>query len=353
MPGRTDSPHDQRNGHNGDRAGRGSDEEDQDNGSSTDDYASVHPDPSNSLEELGADDFPTYFSERGGRLFSSSSSPYPLPVDGPEQQRSTLLHTVCNQLIGANYVGPVPEVLALEHGRQKIALDLCTGNGKWVMDMAREFPLVHFRGIDIVPIATRYPLPRVQFEVQDVNSPYRWSNETFDLVHARSISMATRDYRRVLQEVARVLRPGGLFVSCEWGRYVAFEPSLRLDPSTHAPASSRFFDALTRALASSRGIQPISPQIPMFLSNSGLFTGITSEQRHMPIGAWASDPAMRVLGERSLEIIERYTDSVKPLLIEAGWVEAEVENLLADYLQETQTTQGLIGVLYTVHARRV
>lgn len=84
-----------------------------------------------------------------------------------------------------------------------------------VMDMAREFPHVYFRGIDIgniacviayrlnkhysntnlilVPIATRYPLPNVQFEIQDVNRNYRWPNETFDLIHARSVSMAVSD----------------------------------------------------------------------------------------------------------------------------------------------------------------
>lgn len=42
---------------------------------------------SSTREELGPDDFPTYFSERDGRLFhSSTTSPYPLPADAPEQE---------------------------------------------------------------------------------------------------------------------------------------------------------------------------------------------------------------------------------------------------------------------------
>jgi hypothetical protein len=41
------------------------------------------------FEELSSDDFPTYFIERGGRLFHShGGSPYPLPVDTPEQEAS-------------------------------------------------------------------------------------------------------------------------------------------------------------------------------------------------------------------------------------------------------------------------
>lgn len=40
-----------------------------------------------SLEELQDDDFPAYFSEINGRLYTSSAiAPYRLPVDTPEQE---------------------------------------------------------------------------------------------------------------------------------------------------------------------------------------------------------------------------------------------------------------------------
>ena len=73
--------------------------------------------------------------------------------------------------------------------------------------MAERFPSVHFRGIDIgnmrtchilatrssfpilVPIATRYPLPNAQFEIQDVRESWRWEENKFDVVHARLIAM--------------------------------------------------------------------------------------------------------------------------------------------------------------------
>jgi hypothetical protein len=49
-------------------------------------YASDTPDAS--MEEIDSDEFPDYFSERNGRLFPSalSSTPYPFPVDTPEQE---------------------------------------------------------------------------------------------------------------------------------------------------------------------------------------------------------------------------------------------------------------------------
>jgi hypothetical protein len=43
-----------------------------------------------------------------------------------------------------------------------------------------------------VPIATRYPHPNVQFSLHDVNTPTVWVAGTFDLIHARSVTMAVR-----------------------------------------------------------------------------------------------------------------------------------------------------------------
>lgn len=49
-------------------------------------YASDSADETSSMVELSPEEFPLHFSERDNHLFHSSSSPYPLPVDGPEQQ---------------------------------------------------------------------------------------------------------------------------------------------------------------------------------------------------------------------------------------------------------------------------
>ena len=206
-----------------------------------------------------------------------------------------------------------------------------------------------------------------------MNNSYRWNDGTFDLVHARSVSMAVsnssfkyttstntylhdffqvRDYPSILQEVARVLRPGGLFVSCELGGYVAFDPSFQQVPSVDAPATVRFFNAIDNALAS-RGIQPIAHQIPTFIANSGYFVDITVERRPIPIGVWPSDVDSQNIGADYLTVCRRYADSSKPLLLAAGWSAAALETMIANYIQEIHTVSGLVEVLYTVHARRV
>jgi len=52
------------------------------------DYDSDAPESPSSVVSLSPDEFPAYFTERGGRLFHSTLSPYPLPVDTPEQEVS-------------------------------------------------------------------------------------------------------------------------------------------------------------------------------------------------------------------------------------------------------------------------
>lgn len=141
-------------------------------------------------------------------------------------------------------------------------------------------------------------------------------------------------------------------MSCELGRYAAFDPSFQLVPSVDAPATVQFFNAVTNALAS-RGIQPIAHQIPTFISNSGCFVDITVEQKCIPIGAWPSDVVSQNIGLDYLRVCERYANSSKPLLLAAGWSEAALERIITNYIQEIQTVSGLVEVFHTVHARRV
>ena len=79
MPGRINPSPDLLNGSNGTHDEGSDHDHDQD----SDDEA---PDATSTLVELSPDEFPSYFSERNGRLFHSGTSPYPLPVDTPEQR---------------------------------------------------------------------------------------------------------------------------------------------------------------------------------------------------------------------------------------------------------------------------
>ncbi|KAF8991325.1 S-adenosyl-L-methionine-dependent methyltransferase [Cyathus striatus] len=322
-----------------------------------DDGLSLDSPDASGLVELTTESFPGYFDERDGRLFHSNSrSAYPLPADTPEQERMNVMHNILKRLIGACYVGPVPSILSQTNDEShKLVLDLCTGTGKWVMEMARLFPSVLFRGIDIVPIATRYPLPNVRFEIHDVNSGLRWGDGSIDVVHARSVSMAIRDYPTMLMEVARVLRSGGLFVSVEWGRYPYFHPSFGIDPQQvpgYTPASSHFFDVVNDAVRE-RGIYPIAGDVPNMLANTRLFRNVTTQFCYIPIGPWYPDVPMQRVGHAYRAAVMRYANSATPMLLDAGWSEQQVETIIDDLRAELLTVRGLVGVYHIVYAHRL
>lgn len=100
-------------------------------------------------------------------------------------------------------------------------------------------------------------------------------------------------------------------------------------------------------------VAPIGPLIPSLLEQSGQFTTITPQLHFVPIGDWHSDPVAQALGIDMKATLERYGDSVKPMLKDAGYEVAVIESVLRAYIHELNTLPGLMAVYRTVHARKI
>ncbi|KAH8092174.1 hypothetical protein BXZ70DRAFT_951500 [Cristinia sonorae] len=209
--------------------------------------------------------------------------------------------------------------------------------------MAQQFPHVRFDGLDIVPIATRYPPANVRFEMHDIAEPFRYANGTYDLVHGRSISMAVRDYPALVDEVARVLRPGGLFVGCEFNRIPAMAHGR--DASTHLPLSSRFFDAVNQTLYFSKGILNVAPCISRILNASDHFDEVHQLRVEMPVGGDHFGTCFKGL-------LKMYVEGLKVVLLDAGWSRAQVDDLARGYLHEMEHIPGMVSIYHAVYARK-
>ncbi|KAH7882073.1 S-adenosyl-L-methionine-dependent methyltransferase [Phlebopus sp. FC_14] len=305
-------------------------------------------DASSTLTEVDAEEIPRYFREHAGRLFHSHGDlPYPLPVDGEEQTRLNDLHRILHGLLGSHYIGPVAQVLADEPGRQKRVLDLCTGTGRWLMDMASQFKHVGFSGVDIVPIATRQPLPNACFEILDATQRLRWDDGTMDFVHARGVALAVPNYRAMLREAARVLRPGGIFFSGEIGRYVAFASGYVSDPNIAAPGAARFYQVINRLL-DRENLYEITKDIPGWLRGTGSFTDGRTQEHLIPIGDWHPSARKKRLGRAYLETMITFAESLKSFLHDGGLNDREIESLVAAYVNDLKTVPGMVGVYHTV-----
>lgn len=308
-----------------------------------------------SIIEIRQDEYPAYFLERDGRLFPSHGGPYPLPVDGHEQSRWNIKHDLLKELLHDNYVGPVRDVLSSNSSQTRIrALDLCTGTGQWVVDMAQEFPHVKFIGIDIVPLVPRSPPLNVRFEIDDVSTPFRYQTGYFDFVHARQLfGMTNYRYTLMLDQVSRVLRPGGLFLLCEWANNTFVQQTSSSRPAAQIPATTHYQAAVTECMRA-RGIPELAPDhIPVLLRRTNAFDAITIGQHVLPIGTWHPDPNLKRLGGLFRESLVTWMESMVPLLRDGGLSDRQISSLIHECIAELEGTEGMFAVYYTFWTRRL
>ncbi|KZP33192.1 hypothetical protein FIBSPDRAFT_1036313 [Athelia psychrophila] len=318
------------------------------NGNSTDDSHEIHSDVSSELEEILPAERPAYFRTEFSRLFHSHGDlPYPLPCDAPELERQNVFHRVLQQVLGSNFVGPVHAVLASDTGERGIkALDIGNGNGIWLEEMSEQFPHVKFHGIDIVPVSSRTPPRNVDFEMHNMNEALRRTSGTMSFVHARSIDMAVTNYPALLNEVARILRPGGLFLSGEWSWGPTFQDGARRNTNP-IPAIDSFVTWITDELYARNHIAPAGAHVHEWLSESGQFIDISETLEYCIPLDHNTDTRTANIGTDFRNAWRWYADSLLPFMRSTGMAEDRVAEMNRGYMRELDATPGLVAV-YTV-----
>lgn len=186
-----------------------------------------------------------------------------------------------------------------------------------------------------------------------------------DFVHARNVSLAAchlfmlfpyfssfhkqiPNYPEMLREAARVLRRGGIFLSGEIGRYVAFAPGYPGNPAADAPGATRFFKVVNDLLERV-GLHEITGHIPHWLRDTGMFTGGRIQEHLIPIGEWHPSARQRTLGRAYLDAMTVFAESLKPFLRDQGGLsEREICELIDGYIRDMRCVPGLVSVYQTV-----
>lgn len=128
-------------------------------------------------------------------------------------------------------------------------LDIACGSGSWVIEAALQYPHMSLVGIDINPHVIEYARlqaaqyhveDRVEFYTMDALRFLEFPDEAFDLVNMRFVMsfLRTWDWPRLLNQVQRVLRPGGIV------RLTDEE----ITHQSNSPTAMRFFEMLQGAL---------------------------------------------------------------------------------------------------------
>jgi len=284
---------------------------------------------------VGEDDS-EYFTEVHGRRVNSMNTRYMLPADADEIRRSELHHRMLQFLFaGKNYVGPVKEILTFDGGpRKPKVLDLGTGGGHWAIDIADEFSHSEVIGVDLAPIQPRKVPLNCTFELCDLDQwhlPY--PNEYFDVIHARSMHTGIKNYPRLLVEIARMLRPGGLVILIE--------------PDTEPMVDGKFASQIARSghesgmpgwvtlwreyrrCLKTKGIDLLAPgRLRKLLQATNAFRKVVSQQADIPIGFWPKDDLNLTIGQLAWLDYDLLLPAMRPLLLSSGKQESEVKALV-------------------------
>ncbi|QRV91165.1 methyltransferase domain protein [Ceratobasidium sp. AG-Ba] len=94
----------------------------------------------------------SYFYYHEGRRMPAQGV-YCLPADQEEFDRLESVHQMTTAVLGGLCWGPVEKkLIPRPSGRRRCVLDVGTGTGSWVREMAEKHPNADFVGVDIVPI---------------------------------------------------------------------------------------------------------------------------------------------------------------------------------------------------------
>ncbi|KAL1968829.1 hypothetical protein VTN77DRAFT_1190 [Rasamsonia byssochlamydoides] len=260
-----------------------------------------------------------YKYENGRRYHAFKEGEHLLPNDECEQDRMDLAHHIYLMLTGGKlYLAPIVNP-------QRV-LDLGTGTGIWAIDFADEHPNAFVIGNDLSPIQPRWVPPNLQFEVDDYESDWSYSQK-FDFIHGREMEGMVKDFDRLFAQTYKFLKPGG------WAEFQTIELNCFCDDDSRIKAqawvtwSNNLHEAARRFGKNMRTVRTW----PERLKQAG-FQNIQTAVFPLPFNPWPKDPKLKEIGRyQQLHMYEGLSSySLRLYTSVLNWKKEEVDALLED-----------------------
>ncbi|ELU41838.1 methyltransferase domain-containing protein [Rhizoctonia solani AG-1 IA] len=219
-------------------------------------------------------------------------------------------------MTGSNYTAPLPR---LNSGKgPKDILDIASGSGLWVIELAHEFPQARVIGVDIS---------------RDITEGIPFGDSSFDVVQMRIVPS---------------LRTGGIIQLVELSPPISRTGKRppALDEADQAVARGGYMhdEDKDKAPFDSDG-KPVSWSIasqmaPSLRNNPLMWTNVNQKKIGVPIGVWATG-AFGVVGQEAGQLMQRQTielfNGFRPNLIDIGRMdESEVDDIILRLAKELE-----------------
>ncbi|KAB5554621.1 S-adenosyl-L-methionine-dependent methyltransferase [Coniochaeta sp. 2T2.1] len=222
--------------------------------------------------------------EKGRRYHAYKHGRYPIPNDDMEQNREDMKHALMLELTdGRLFSAPVGA------NPQKI-LDVGTGTGIWAIEVGDQHPSAEVLGLDLSPIQPTWVPPNVRFMIDDVED--EWLNGSdYDLVHFRSMALILRNLPKVIGQAYKNLKPGG------WVEFQESHGMPSCDDGTMKDDDimKRYYETCQKAMGMFGYNLDLGSKVGEYLERAG-FGNVTCIKKKSPLGTWAKDKTMRLIG---------------------------------------------------------
>ncbi|KAG5921588.1 hypothetical protein E4U53_003772 [Claviceps sorghi] len=232
---------------------------------------------------LNSSIFAAFAYERGRRYQMFGDGRYPIPNDELEQNREDMKHAMLMMLTeNKPFLSPIGE-------RPQKILDIGTGTGIWAVEVGDRYPSAHVCGIDLTPIQPEWVPANVSFLVDDCQLD--WIERDVDLAHFRFMVIILKDISSVLRHAFESLRPGG------WIELQELQGIPLCDDGTMAADDpvKCLYEAAGRAYEKFGMSTTLPAELEPLLREAG-FENIHCQIMKVPVGPWAKDRTMRVVG---------------------------------------------------------
>ncbi|KAL5336185.1 S-adenosyl-L-methionine-dependent methyltransferase [Aspergillus crustosus] len=243
------------------------------------------------------------------------------PIDDDEAERLDLQHRILSRVFDNRLVFP-------PISRLRRVLDCGYGSGSWAIDVAEQNPDCDVIGVDIYPLMNPDDTPEnLWLQVDDLNRPFTFSPNYFDLVHSRLLAAGVNRARwpSYIQDIKRVLKPGG------WVQMVEIYFNVQSDNGSinEGHALRQWSSQLMRSMEEIKDLR-VGTRLRSLLTVAG-FTEVDAKMIPLPLSAWPDNPTSRDIGAMNGENFTRLLASMSlyPLTRRLRMPQAQYHDLVS------------------------